>query len=431
MISRHHVECQTCGFPFVLRIGVAGGEQGFVLGCPICGVELRGVLYAEAGGVTDTEARGPRLELRSEDFHELPYSDDREADAVAVTVYTDLPVPTSLQGIPAKEAFMSPFLLSTELCGQDETLELRGRIEELRTMRERFFPSLRRALSLFGAGDLERLPDALRAVPASDVPELQAYDPVYRLGRLAAMMYIPLGPIEPRSLAVAEVIDLGVECERAYGDRYQSLLDELFADRGLGEHRRRVVETATACLSAHDALLAPILWECVDAPHRERINEFQVMRDDFAQVAARYQDVFELASRTLAYLGILLNLRHRGDPAKWADGEVRSPARILNQTAAARRAFIADELPVARPFIEAINRRTRNEIGHRLVGFDFRAQAVVDDQGNRVNYLLFLEDYLDAVRVTHYLLGVMEKLTLDRHRGRTPQREDVGLPIGR
>jgi hypothetical protein len=427
VITRRHVECQSCGRAFVLRIGVSGGEQRFAFECPHCRVVLRGVLNAEPGD----EERLPRLDVRSEDFEELPFSDEREADAVAITVYTDLAVPTSLQGIPATDAVISPFILSTQLCGQDETLDLRARIEELRTMRERFFPALRRALSIFGVGDLERLPDALQAVPGADFSQMQIYDPVYQLGRLVGMMYVPLGSIEPRSFAVAEVIDLGIECERAHGDAYQALLDELFETHGLAEHRRRVVDTTAACFSAHDALLAPLFWECVDPAHRQQVDDFQVMRDDFPEVAARYQEIFELTSRTLAYLGLLVNLRHRGDPTQWADGRRRTADQILNHTTARNREFIGDELPIAWHFIQGINRHTRNQIGHRLVGFDFRAQALVDDHGSRVNYLLFLEDYLEAVRITQYLLGVMEKLTVDRRRGRTPQREDTGLPVGR
>ena len=108
------------------------------------------------------------------------------------------------------------------------------------------------------------------------------------------------------------MIDLGVECERAHGDGYQLFLDDLFEQQGLGEHRRRIVETTSACISAHDSLLAPMFWECIDDSHRERIDDFQIMRDDFPAVASRYQDVFELTSRTFAYLGLLLNLRYRG-----------------------------------------------------------------------------------------------------------------------
>jgi hypothetical protein len=65
------------------------------------------------------------------------------------------------------------------------------------------------------------------------------------------------------------------------------------------------------------------------------------------------------------------------------------------------------------------------------VAFDFQTQSLVDDHDNRVNYLSFLQDYLQAVRLTQYLLTVVERMTLDRQRARTPQREYTDLPIGR
>lgn len=121
---------------FVLRIGVAGGEQRFIFACPLCGVELRGTLFGEPAELQDfIQGHGPRIELRSEDFSELDFDDRRDDGSLAVTVYTDLPVPTSMQGMPAGKAMMSPFILATQLCGSEDSVDLWGRIEGLRAMR--------------------------------------------------------------------------------------------------------------------------------------------------------------------------------------------------------------------------------------------------------------------------------------------------------
>jgi len=421
----------SCDNELVLRIGVAGGEQRFIFECPYCQVALRGALYAEPGELGDAraEAQAPRIELRSEDFEELPYEDEREDRSVAVTIYTDIPVPRALQGLPARQALLSPFIVATQICGMPNTVEVWQRIGTLRGIREHLLPPLRRAWSTVAAGNLEGLPDALRNVPAADAPEVQRFDPVYRLGRLTDIAYIPLAPAGPQALAPGELMNLCIECERLHGDAYQELLRNFFGEHGLGEHRRRVIETAMACLAAHDALIAPLIWEYV-TPEHDVVDDYQVMRDDFEALGGRYQDAFELVSRTTAYLGMILNLWHRDDPEAWSDGRRRTAGVILNQTTAYRREFILAELPLAREVVAAISRGMRNQIGHRLVAFDFQSQTLVDDAGSRVNYLVFLVDYLAAVRATQYLMTVIEKLTLDLDRRLTPQREEAGLPVG-
>ena len=39
---------------------------------------------------------------------------------------------------------------------------------------------------------------------------------------------------------------------------------------------------------------------------------------------------------------------------------------------------------------------------------------LVDDRGHRTNYVLFLVDYLEAVRLIKTLLTIVEKITLDQ-----------------
>ena len=47
------------------------------------------------------------------------------------------------------------------------------------------------------------------------------------------------------------------------------------------------------------------------------------MRDDFNALRSRYVEVFELASRTLVYIGGIKNLAQRNQPDMWPDGDVR------------------------------------------------------------------------------------------------------------
>jgi ribosomal protein L37AE/L43A len=53
VITRRHVQCRSCDEEFVLRVGVAGGDQRFIFECPRCRVALRGALYSEPGELGD------------------------------------------------------------------------------------------------------------------------------------------------------------------------------------------------------------------------------------------------------------------------------------------------------------------------------------------------------------------------------------------
>jgi hypothetical protein len=170
-----------------------------------------------------------------------------------------------------------------------------------------------------------------------------------------------------------------------------------------------------------------LAWEQVD-PGKAEIDDFLVMRDDFDQLKGIYQDIFELGSRSLAYVGSILNLVHRGEPSAAADGRSWGLKKALGAKAE-QREFILGELPHAAVLFEAIDRKARNEIGHHLISYDFATQTLADDKGARTNYLLFLQDYLGAVRFSAYLLTVVEKIDLHALQAAVPQRAEAGLPV--
>jgi hypothetical protein len=132
------------------------------------------------------------------------------------------------------------------------------------------------------------------------------------------------------------------------------------------------------------------------------MRAIRVMRDDFDVIKSRYQDVFELASRNLAVVAAFANIARRGDVRQFADGEARSLNAALKERAFVRERWLAD-LPAANLLFDAMSRRTRNDIGHSLVRYDFGSGALVYDDGPGETYLEFIVDYLSAARLSRYL----------------------------
>jgi hypothetical protein len=366
------------------------------------------------------------LHFKSEDVTALETEPAEEL--TSVTIYADLPVPKALQGIPATEAIASPFILFGQVIGNEELGVLMGRIEHMRRLRSQIFPRLRQATSLVGDGDFESLSAAVARLPG--INEIEGFGdqhPLYQLGRYVATLYLPFAPLEPRISAVGELGMLLLSAEHAEGGPEH--LRELVERPDWTQHRRRIYETTVTALGLVEALMPAMAWEMVDESTVD-IDDYLVMRDDFDRLKSTYQDIFELGSRSLAYVGSIVNLVLRGDPRELSNGMRVSLKKAL-ETKAKNREFILDELPQAKALYEQIDRHTRNDIGHHLVSFDFATQTLIDSKGNRTNYLRFLEDFLGAVRFTAYLLAVAEKVTLHAIQADIPQRRASGLPVAK
>src|SRR5213592_4339763 len=133
MIVREAFKCNACGEDFLARLGIGSGLLPLIFQCPHCGAALR------ASMEPDPEAM--ELHFKSGDVTLL---ETKQSDELtSVTIYADLPVPKALQGIPAKEAVASPFILFAQVIGNEELSVLMARIEHMRRLRSQIFPRLR------------------------------------------------------------------------------------------------------------------------------------------------------------------------------------------------------------------------------------------------------------------------------------------------
>jgi len=349
------------------------------------------------------------MDLRTEsDDMELLAAED--PDAVAVAVATDVPVHLGLVGVTGQRAMMSPFILVSQTLGLDRTSDLMSEVDRLRALREQLFPAVRRAASFWAERDLEGLTKALKAVPGSEGLDWKNETPMALFDNLAGLLFEPVEQPGVRERCAEELLKL----LRVALDDHLDALGSLFAEYDSGpleEHRRRVVGAVFGALNDVDALF-PALWaEAMDG-HID-LEPYRVMRDDFAQRKSSYQDLFELGSRTLAFTAPIANLALRGDHRAFCDGKTRTPAKARKARAFDRADWLAD-FPEAAPRFDAVSRHTRNDIGHALVRLDVRNGVLVYDDGVEQNYMLFLVDWLQAVRLSRYALDVLFVLDYTR-----------------
>jgi hypothetical protein len=395
-------------------VTVAGGLQRFIFPCPYCGTQLIGSFYAEQPTEPfDVGDPHKPFEIKSEDFELLDYDAGRETpDMLAVAINTELPVHVSLLSAPVTEHSLTPFLRLMQLSGHsDQAVEVVERVNVLRQMRFEMLPPVRRAAAFYGRGDMRKLGRELQRIPIISELDLKAADPWAALGVLLQAFLRTIGADAPRRAARDELGQL----VRAAADRDSGATRGLVAEfnrRILGEHRRSLLDTLVRSLEVNDALV-PGLW--LEAIPDLDLDVYRIQRADFDDVKTRYQEIFELGSRTIVLPASLANIARRRDAREYCDGVRHSLRDALRAGAQVREGWL-DELPAAKALYDDTARKTRNLIGHRLVSYDYERAALIDDSGTPHNYLLFLRDYLGAVRSCCYLLDVVELLTTFEHR---------------
>ena len=413
MVNRNHVRCYACDRVLAIRVTVAGGLQRFMFACPYCQTQLTGSFYAEQPTGPLPGPQPKSFELKSEDFELVEFDPAREtAEMLSVAVNTDLPLHMSLPSQPVTETRLMPFLQFVSAAGhRDEVGAAVDRVNVLRQMRFELLPSVRRAAAFYGAGDMERLKEHVADTGVADSP-IAKEDPWAVLGVILQGFLRVIGTDAARRGARDELGDLMRQATERDVSAVRTFLED-YIGRALAEHRRRVIDTLIGALEASDALMPGL---CLEAAPDLPLDDFRIQRADFDELKSRYQDLFELASRTLVVPAALANVVHRGDPRQYKDGERRSPKVALGARAEKRQGWL-DELPAARQLYDDSARKTRNLIGHRLVGYDYARASLIDDKGNAHNYLLFLRDYLAAVRTAAYMVDVVELMTTFEQHG--------------
>jgi hypothetical protein len=132
------------------------------------------------------------------------------------------------------------------------------------------------------------------------------------------------------------------------------LMIEEYAERALPTARRSMVDTFLAVFSDGDALVPGLMLQAI--PELD-IDNFRVQRSDFDAVKSRYQDIFELASRSLVLPAVLANIAHRGDPRAFSDSCRRSLREALRERAAAREGWLVELPDTSRLYTEGPERR--------------------------------------------------------------------------
>jgi hypothetical protein len=420
MVNKNQVRCHACERVLTIRVTVAGGLQEFIFPCPYCGAQLTGTFYAEqpTGGPTEDFEPKP-FELKSEDFDYVEYDPALETPEMrVVAISTELPVHESMLAESYDSSNFSAFL---ELIKRPDStaamVEVVEKVNLFRQMRFEMLPAVRRAAVFYGRGEMDLLSRELGNFPGFVDSALSDVDPWTAVSVILEGFLVVLGAEDVSQAARGELTGLLGTAYATDEGATRRLLNDL-SDLMVKEHRRAVIDTLIRSLQQSDALV-PGMW--VEALPESVLGEYRTQRADYDAVKTRFQEIFELGSRSLVLPASLANIVHREDARQYNDGKRRSLREALKVNAAIRETWLED-LPALKKLFGDRARVTRNLIGHRLVSYDFKEAALIDNDGNRHNYLWFLRDYLGAVRSCGFQLAVVAILTNVEQDGVASQR---------
>jgi hypothetical protein len=195
------------------------------------------------------------------------------------------------------------------------------------------------------------------------------------------------------------------DARRADPEALRALLCEL-EDGPLPEHRTQVIEASLSCLESMDTLRSTLLAQR-STNHSLESCEHRIARNDFDALKARYLDIFELAFQSVVFVARVANIVLRGNAGWHACGYHASLRQALWHSKTRDREHWLIEFPAANQLYGRLRRATRNDIGHGRLHYDHRRGQILYGNGRRGSYLEFLVDYLNAVRLTQYLINVI------------------------
>ena len=369
--------------------------------CPHCQIELRCLL--------ELDLEAPRMILDPVGF-QLDGELESDPSGEIITVATDLPVHRVRHAQPLNDGG-SPFLhLASEM--PKKFPEWISKVHALQHLRQSQFEVAEQLVSFARTANWKMASDCLGNVFGEQISNTR--ETIQLTYKAFSIFYAPLLIDPPMFDYLDEYFDHLNECMENKKPAYESLLTEWSTSHLYRGFRLKALSSFLRVLSHFDAFVVGLLFHEMPDKMRDDIGSYRIFRDDYAFVKSLYQDLFELTSQLLIFLGNILNLSIRGDADRYSTGETTTK-KFIKQTAC-NRFKILPELPLVSTLLGNVSRPMRNSIGHFSADYEPCTGNLRYDDGSHQNYIAFLGDFYSAVKSLWFILVFVEKTDVDMHR---------------
>jgi hypothetical protein len=399
MINRYRGICESCQQQFVFRAVVPlATTDSLRFCCPGCNIELSSGLSLDYSV--------PRMDLKPHGF--ILDNEHALVNGPVVTVATDLPVHKTLHTNVLMEGG-SPFLLLSQKMGPS-FIDWRNKVDALQMLRQNQFSHVKQIVDYARAANWGMVRKCLETMLEADAPK-DDISTIYKCFRMMGVFYAPLISIPEMAEFLEEYYVFLNDCFNNKKSEYKSLLEEWSNLPLYRSLRTKALSTFIRVLSHFDAFIVGLMYNEMPSTLKVQIDDYRIFRDDYSVVKAVYQDLFELMSQLLIFLGAVINLSARGTPWQYVTG-----AKSLNafkKRPAFERFKILSELPKLSGLIGGVSRPMRNSIGHFSADYQPCTGQLQYDDGTSMNYIVFLGELFAAVKSLWFIMIVIEKTDID------------------
>lgn len=353
-MNSNTLQCGSCGEKVTTRIAIGWSEyQEHALACPNCGVEIRVYLDIDQEN-QDFKYRQP---LNSEYV-------EYDEDAPTVTFDADFPV-------PRKDMFFSPFMsVCTNFKNADGYEHYCMHEKHRRTIRQEYFPIVERMLVHYSNGNLELF--------KNDAKEL-GYDPRKFKSSKSLLYKIDFDislPFLINEEATIKMIDGRIQEAYRNNKKIFEKVKHEFVDSGrydaLIKQRNDIRKSFLELYPALSPLLQIPTWK----EKFQIVENYSLSQKRFSELKQLYIDCFETFCRlsTLA-IGVDNIIEHKSlmIPCKKNEITLWDYESMHN----GNKPDILKKYPIGYIFVEHIDAKLRNGIGHHSAHYDVNSDEIV------------------------------------------------------
>lgn len=201
-------------------------------------------------------------------------------------------------------------------------------------------------------------------------------------------------------------------CLSNYRNDYLALMQIFKNAHNYSDNRLKLFSIHKRLIQKVETYSGGYLYEYASDELKNKINEFRLFRTDFDTVKVLFVDIFEHFAKTSLYAVMILNLSRRGDINNFSGKSGMTVEKFKKLTTYAKVEYLR-ELPLIYSLIQNVSRGMRNDIGHFSARYDYKEGNIIFDTGEVVNYVIFLNDFLQAIKSMTIIYKIYEKIDMD------------------
>jgi len=403
MILRRFIKCHSCENWSIFRIGVDKSKKtDFLVPCPFCKIKLEFTL------IQNLEDKS--LKIISEDFNDSDclLNNLEGIKSKVLTIYSEIPI-----DLKSKKKDNMPFLDLMSFIGSENHQKLNEITSFYHIFHENILNDHKKLISLSKTYDWKSMRKFLSTFfKNGQIKNYNHVKTIHFYYHTFHATFVPLIDLNQMTIIMDEYFYHLNNCFDNKTQKYKQLLEEFVKEHNFNLFKHKILDLYVRVFDDIHSYFPGQIYEFMNEDTKRRISDFRLYRNDFDLIKSQYVDIFEMSSKLLFYLGSILNISVRNEPTLYSNLKKISPKKFKKDRTF-NKLFVLNELPELKKILLKLDRPLRNSLGHFNASYDYLDGNLIYEDGKKENYILFLNDMLNAIKVIWYMMKIIEKVEID------------------